>query len=207
MTSPDGSRSTRSRAGRCRTTRSATRRRDRSGCTSRPGTTTTTRAVTRPSTCSRAIPASSRCGGTARRSASRSRRRPTAVHLRRRPAVHRRLRRRVDRLRRQPVRRLARYGPVPHLPLRGGRAVRRRALPDARRTRAPRRLRKSSGGFGAMITPMLRPDLFGGFASHAGDSLYELCYVPGFGKVARTSATTTRARTSASGRTSGHDRR
>jgi hypothetical protein len=44
---------------------------------------------------------------------------------------------------------------------------------------------KSSGGFGAMITPMLRPDLFGGFASHAGDSLYELCYVPGFGKVAR----------------------
>ena len=45
---------------------------------------------------------------------------------------------------------------------------------------------KSSGGFGAMITPMLRPDLFGGFASHAGDSLYELCYVPGFGKVART---------------------
>jgi len=29
---------------------------------------------------------------------------------------------------------------------------------------------KSSGGF---ITPMLRPDLFGGLASHAGDSLYE----------------------------------
>src|SRR3954454_21334824 len=26
---------------------------------------------------------------------------------------------------------------------------------------------KSSGGFGAMITPMLRPDLFGGLASHA----------------------------------------
>jgi hypothetical protein len=32
---------------------------------------------------------------------------------------------------------------------------------------------------------MLRPDLFGGFASHAGDSLYELCYVPGFGRIAR----------------------
>src|SRR5919202_5620120 len=31
---------------------------------------------------------------------------------------------------------------------------------------------KSSGGFGAMITPMLRPDLFGGLASHAGDALY-----------------------------------
>jgi hypothetical protein len=44
---------------------------------------------------------------------------------------------------------------------------------------------KSSGGFGAMITPMLRPDLFGGLASHAGDALYELCYVPGFGKVVR----------------------
>jgi hypothetical protein len=38
---------------------------------------------------------------------------------------------------------------------------------------------KSSGGFGAMITPMLRPDLFSGLATHAGDALYELCYVPG----------------------------
>lgn len=44
---------------------------------------------------------------------------------------------------------------------------------------------KSSGGFGAMITPMLRPDLFGGLATHAGDALYELCYVKGFGDVAR----------------------
>jgi Putative esterase len=44
---------------------------------------------------------------------------------------------------------------------------------------------KSSGGFGAMITPMLRPDLFGGLASHAGDTLYELCYLPDFGKVVR----------------------
>ena len=43
----------------------------------------------------------------------------------------------------------------------------------------------SSGGFGAMITPMLRPDLFGALATHAGDSLYELCYVPGFGTAAR----------------------
>jgi S-formylglutathione hydrolase FrmB len=39
---------------------------------------------------------------------------------------------------------------------------------------------KSSGGFGAMITPMLRPDLFGGLATHAGDALYEYCYLPGF---------------------------
>src|SRR5699024_960702 len=37
---------------------------------------------------------------------------------------------------------------------------------------------KSSGGFGAMITPMLRPDLFGAFATHAGDSLYEASYLP-----------------------------
>jgi hypothetical protein len=34
-------------------------------------------------------------------------------------------------------------------------------------------LGKSSGGFGAMITPMLRPDLFGGLATHAGDALFE----------------------------------
>ena len=44
---------------------------------------------------------------------------------------------------------------------------------------------KSSGGFGAMITPMLRPDLFGAFATHAGDSLYELSYLPEFGKAVR----------------------
>ncbi|MFD4668193.1 alpha/beta hydrolase-fold protein [Lentzea sp. NPDC058450] len=44
---------------------------------------------------------------------------------------------------------------------------------------------KSSGGFGAMITPMLRPDLFGALATHAGDSLYELCYLADFGKAAR----------------------
>jgi hypothetical protein len=35
---------------------------------------------------------------------------------------------------------------------------------------------KSSGGYGAMITPMLRPDLFGALATHAGDALFELCY-------------------------------
>src|SRR5258708_726551 len=44
---------------------------------------------------------------------------------------------------------------------------------------------KSSGGFGAMITPMLRPDLFGALATHAGDALYELSYLPGFGRAAR----------------------
>src|SRR4051794_17553713 len=44
---------------------------------------------------------------------------------------------------------------------------------------------KSSGGFGAMITPMLRPDLFGALASHAGDTLYEHCYLPDFANAAR----------------------
>jgi Putative esterase len=44
---------------------------------------------------------------------------------------------------------------------------------------------KSSGGFGAMITPMLRPDLFGALATHAGDTLYEYCYIPGFATAVR----------------------
>src|SRR5829696_1228476 len=35
---------------------------------------------------------------------------------------------------------------------------------------------KSSGGYGAMITPVLRPDLFGGLATHAGDALFEWSY-------------------------------
>jgi S-formylglutathione hydrolase FrmB len=39
---------------------------------------------------------------------------------------------------------------------------------------------KSSGGYGAMVTPMLRPDLFGGLATHAGDSLFENAYLPEF---------------------------
>ena len=50
-----------------------------------------------------------------------------------------------------------------------------RTLPDA----AHRGIAgKSSGGYGAMITPMLRPDLFGGLASHAGDALFEHAYWP-----------------------------
>jgi len=44
---------------------------------------------------------------------------------------------------------------------------------------------KSSGGFGAMITPMLRPDLFGGLATHAGDTLYEYCYLRDFAPAVR----------------------
>ena len=57
---------------------------------------------------------------------------------------------------------------------------------------------KSSGGFGAMITPMLRPDLFGGLASHAGDALYENCYQPFFPGWCGRCVTTTTARTTGS---------
>lgn len=44
---------------------------------------------------------------------------------------------------------------------------------------------KSSGGYGAMVVPMLRPDVFGGLATHAGDALFELCYLPEFAQAAR----------------------
>lgn len=45
---------------------------------------------------------------------------------------------------------------------------------------------KSSGGYGAMVLSMLRPDSFGALASHAGDALFECCYQPLFPRVART---------------------
>ena len=52
------------------------------------------------------------------------------------------------------------------------------------RTRADRKHRgiqgKSSGGYGAMVVPMLRPDVWGGLATHAGDALFEACYLPEF---------------------------
>jgi putative esterase len=44
---------------------------------------------------------------------------------------------------------------------------------------------KSSGGYGAMVVPMLRPELWGGLATHAGDALFEMCYLPEFPKSAR----------------------
>ena len=55
--------------------------------------------------------------------------------------------------------------------------ARYRTIPDA----AHRAISgKSSGGFGAMITPMLRPDLFGALATHAGDAYYEYSYLVEF---------------------------
>ena len=44
---------------------------------------------------------------------------------------------------------------------------------------------KSSGGYGAMVVPMLRPDVFGGLATHCGDALFELCYIEDFRLAAR----------------------
>jgi S-formylglutathione hydrolase FrmB len=44
---------------------------------------------------------------------------------------------------------------------------------------------KSSGGYGAMVTPLLRPDLFGGLATHAGDALFDVCYANEFAPAAR----------------------
>jgi S-formylglutathione hydrolase FrmB len=44
---------------------------------------------------------------------------------------------------------------------------------------------KSSGGYGAMVVPMLRPDVFGALASHAGDALFEASYLRDFPGIAR----------------------
>jgi S-formylglutathione hydrolase FrmB len=44
---------------------------------------------------------------------------------------------------------------------------------------------KSSGGYGAMVTAMLRPKLFSAFATHAGDALFDGTYRREFVSVAR----------------------
>jgi hypothetical protein len=53
---------------------------------------------------------------------------------------------------------------------------------------------------------MLRPDVFGGLATHAGDALFEACYLPEMPQTARLYVTSTTAPTSASGRTSARGR-
>jgi S-formylglutathione hydrolase FrmB len=45
---------------------------------------------------------------------------------------------------------------------------------------------KSSGGYGAMVVPMMRPGLFGALATHAGDAEFLQCYASRFAAVART---------------------
>jgi S-formylglutathione hydrolase FrmB len=44
---------------------------------------------------------------------------------------------------------------------------------------------RSSGGFGAMVWAMLRPDLFAGFATHAGDALFDVVYPAEFAAAAQ----------------------
>jgi pimeloyl-ACP methyl ester carboxylesterase len=45
---------------------------------------------------------------------------------------------------------------------------------------------KSSGGYGALLTAMLRPELFGGVASHAGGGLFDVSIRPFFREAVRT---------------------
>ena len=45
---------------------------------------------------------------------------------------------------------------------------------------------KSSGGYGALLTALLRPDVFGGVADHAGGGLFEVSIRPFFREVVRT---------------------
>ncbi len=44
----------------------------------------------------------------------------------------------------------------------------------------------SSGGYGALVNGLLHPDVWGAVASHAGDALFEACYLPEFPQVVRT---------------------
>ena len=45
---------------------------------------------------------------------------------------------------------------------------------------------KSSGGYGAMVVPMMRPDVFGALASHAGDALFDVSMPPSIAAAFRT---------------------
>jgi S-formylglutathione hydrolase FrmB len=44
---------------------------------------------------------------------------------------------------------------------------------------------KSSGGYGAMVATMLRPDIFGAFATHSGDCAFEMSYFADIAGAAR----------------------
>jgi hypothetical protein len=62
---------------------------------------------------------------------------------------------------------------------------------DARYPTAGTRARRavtghSSGGYGALVLPMLRPDTFAGLVAHAPDTLFEASYLGDFAKVVRT---------------------
>jgi S-formylglutathione hydrolase FrmB len=57
-----------------------------------------------------------------------------------------------------------------------------RTLPESRHRAVTG---KSSGGYGAMVLPMYRPDRFGALATHAGDALFEASYAPDMRQAAR----------------------
>ena len=63
------------------------------------------------------------------------------------------------------------------VPARRGRAVRRRA--SIRRTGCAALQGKSSGGYGALVNAMERPDLFHAVAAHAPDALFEVTLAHG----------------------------
>ena len=55
-----------------------------------------------------------------------------------------------------------------------------------------------------MVLPLRRPDVFGCLATHSGDALFEMCFIPGFPQVIRgcgnsTATSTPTGRTSTSG--------
>ena len=53
--------------------------------------------------------------------------------------------------------------------------------PDRAGTRERRAVTgHSSGGYGALVLPMLRPDIFGALVAHAPDTLFEASYMSGF---------------------------
>ena len=87
---------------------------------------------------------------------------------------------------RRAVGRLRRDRGLRPLPLRGRARLRRRAASGpCRRRRTAGSPGKSSGGFGAMTWSMLRPDLFGGFATHAGDALFDVTLAAEFAPAAQ----------------------
>jgi enterochelin esterase-like enzyme len=43
----------------------------------------------------------------------------------------------------------------------------------------------SSGGYGSLVLPMLRPEIFGSLIAHAPDTLFEACYMGDFARVVR----------------------
>lgn len=64
------------------------------------------------------------------------------------------------------------------------------AFVDARYPTAARRGRRavsghSSGGYGALVLPMLRPEVFGALVAHAPDTLFEACYLSDFPRAVR----------------------